>query len=284
VKVLRYSQRLVDQYDQDEDGRLSESEWSQMRGSPQTADANRDGQITVSELADQIARYGRRRKIRLMPALSAGAIRLPSLLSPAAESGQSDAAGRPEARAGVEGPQSEVGPISAPRSIGQRRDLKFTVSGDRLPRGLPVSFLSRDRDGDAQLTMMEFAPEASPSAVRDFAKYDSNNDGVITPEEYLRVSRRRPAARTAAAEAELEEAESEEASGQAGTEGPAELETENGAGETARPARTRLPKAKAGASPLTSAEQAKEAGNVPPVSSKSAIKAKKNKSKKSKRD
>ncbi|MFC1597623.1 hypothetical protein ACFL5Q_06780, partial [Planctomycetota bacterium] len=47
-------------------------------------------------------------------------------------------------------------------------------------------FLIRDADGDGQVTVAEYAPDASASSIREFARYDRNGDGVLTPQECLR--------------------------------------------------------------------------------------------------
>ena len=49
--------------------------------------------------------------------------------------------------------------------------------------GTPVWFLSRDRNGDGQLSLVEFAPNLSPAGIAQFGKMDANHDGLITAEE-----------------------------------------------------------------------------------------------------
>jgi hypothetical protein len=52
-----------------------------------------------------------------------------------------------------------------------------------LPRGLPSWFVLRNTDGDAQLTMAEYAPKPTQSQLDEFARYDRNGDGLLTAEE-----------------------------------------------------------------------------------------------------
>ena len=177
VKIFRYSQRLVEKYDSNGDGRLDESEWGRMQGNPRLVDLDRDQVITVTELAERVARYGRRRKIRLMPTLEGGRIVLPSLLNP------TTAPGSPAASDRLKPPP---GKGTSPADRGPRRQTKFFVPRSALPPGLPAWFVLRDADGDAQLTVAEFAPKATQSQLDDFAGYDWNGDGVITATECAR--------------------------------------------------------------------------------------------------
>ncbi|MCF0233351.1 MAG: hypothetical protein HUK22_00070, partial [Thermoguttaceae bacterium] len=50
-------------------------------------------------------------------------------------------------------------------------------------RGAPVWFLARDKNGDGQLTLLEFAPNLTPQATAMFGKLDKNADGFITVAE-----------------------------------------------------------------------------------------------------
>jgi hypothetical protein len=85
----------------------------------------------------------------------------------------------------------------------QARQRKYVVSPSRLPPGLPDWFRQRDRDGDGQLTLAEYAEVGSAAADREFARYDRNQDGLITPREVLgsaaepRRQKRLPAADSA---------------------------------------------------------------------------------------
>lgn len=202
IKILRYSQRLVEKYDGNGDGRLDESEWSHMQGNPRLADLNRDQAITVTELAERVARYGRRRKIRLMPTLEGGRIVLPSLLNPSTTSDTAAVADGTKPPPGDGNSPGAQGPAAGSASRrGGRRQTKFYVPRSALPPGLPAWFRLSDADGDAQLTVAEFAPKATQSQLDDFATYDRNGDGVITAAECARGPKR------AGAEAEQETAE-----------------------------------------------------------------------------
>jgi hypothetical protein len=202
LKIMRYAQRLLEKYDSNRDGQLQQSEWSRMSHDPRTADANRDGTIGEDELARYIADYGRHRQLRLMERPAPGDAVLPPLLHPVTESAadESIAAVQTAAATGAnraETPQSSDGGATdeaAPGSDGPqreraRRDTRFFVAPTQLPQGLPKWFGERDADGDGQLSIAEFAPKASNSDFKQFARYDLNGDGLLTADEYLRSTR-----------------------------------------------------------------------------------------------
>jgi hypothetical protein len=184
LKIQRYSQRLVEKYDSSGDGKLDQSEWSQMQGNPRLADRDRDGVVTPAELANHIARYARRRRIRLMPTLSGGRNAVPSLLNPTVSPNSFRAAQRPKPASDTEDPSEKAPtPPVSKAARGGRRSTKFAAPRSQLPRGLPPWFRLRDTDGDAQLTMAEFAPKPTQSQLDEFARYDRNGDGLVTAEE-----------------------------------------------------------------------------------------------------
>ncbi len=198
MKVLRYARYVISQYDSTGDGRLSPEEWSRLEGVPASADRSGDGYLTVDDLAAYLSQYGSRRRIRLMPALVEGAIRLPSLLRGGEFAADSELAPFEEEGA-WEGPSGESVMDDDEPGAGRR----FTVSGMRLPAGLPRWFIERDLDGDGQVTLAEYAPTGSPARIEEFRAWDRDGDGVITVREALlgpdtgerrRVPRSQPAA------------------------------------------------------------------------------------------
>jgi hypothetical protein len=190
AKVLRYAQHVLDEHDANGDGQLDEAELGGMEGNPRIADANRDGAVTASEFAKYVAMYGFRRRIRLMPAVPEERDRSLPLLSPTVTPSRRERAGL--TRNGIEAtePSGRTSTASdAPLVKKQRIPRKYTVSRDSLPQGLPSWFLVRDRDGDAQLTLAEYARDGSETSIREFSRYDANGDGVVTPDECLRAPR-----------------------------------------------------------------------------------------------
>jgi hypothetical protein len=251
VKIDRYSQRLVQKYDASGDGKLDPTEWGQMQGNPRLADLDRDGFLTAGELADRIARYGRRRKIRLMPSISGGKILLPSLLNPSIGP---QAAEPPEPGSGAESPSKKIPSVPDSKAgRGTRRDTKFFVPRTRLPRGLPPWFVLRDSDGDAQLTMAEFAPKATQSLLDEFARYDRNGDGLVTAQECAqgpkltreKIAGKEKSEETGAEDAfdetveETAEAALDEGAADTGTQAP-----QSGAAKAAAPKRSRKSRSK----------------------------------------
>ena len=168
LKVDRYAKRLVERYDRNGDGKLEQEEWHQMHGQPASADADRDGVITVEELAQWVAAFGAQRRLRLAYPASAGT----EGSAPPRESPPDNAAPAP------------VRPV--PKA--SPRQTKFYVTPKRLPAGLPDWFLQRDADGDGQLTFSEYAPKATAAERQEYARYDLNGDGVLTPQEYLKAT------------------------------------------------------------------------------------------------
>ncbi len=235
VKIRRYSQRLIEKYDADGSGQLEPDEWQKMDGNPRLADLDRDGKITVDEFVQRVVRYGRLRKIRLMPSLSVVQSMLPPLLNPAPDSeGPEPAeAGAPGAKARPTPPKSASAAAPSAKVAG-RRNLKFFVPGDRLPKGLSPAFLSRDADGDAQLTVAEFAVSGTRSEYDQFARYDANGDGVITPQEWMRGPARTGAEVEKQAGEETGDLAEEETGEQAG-EAAGDDSAEGGSGEAAEP-------------------------------------------------
>ena len=190
VKVLRYAQHVVGQHDQNGDGQLDEGEAQPLGALAQEADVNGDKVVTVDELTQHVARYGARRRIRLMPFSPAGEIRLPSLLHQG-----SDSAAKPDTppadeqvvRNAAGGQKPEKTSSTAAKGPAYR---KYFVRRSRLPEGLPNWFLERDADGDGQLTLAEYAPNASAASSREFSALDLNRDGLLTPAELMASQRR----------------------------------------------------------------------------------------------
>lgn len=167
VKVNRYAKRIIRQYDRDGNGTLDQSEWKAMHGRPQTADLNRDLLITVQEFAEHVGRYGRIRRIRL---ITSGI----------------EYEERDDQQTTPESIQTSADSPSDSDDGALRRNRKFFVPNSRLPKGLPRTFLSRDLNGDGQLTLSEFAPKAASAELKRFKQLDANLDGVVTAREYMR--------------------------------------------------------------------------------------------------
>lgn len=189
-KVLRYAAKLVAKHDADLDGRLQEPEWRRMSGTPRLADLDGNGILTVEELAQRVASYSRQRTLRLMPARrSSDQAPLASESEPNSGEENSPTDTPTVDQVAVE-PPSEVAPALGPPASGERnerrRDRKpkpFYVEPSRMPKGIASWFRERDANGDGQVSMVEFSSKWSQAEALEFARYDKNGDGIITPDE-----------------------------------------------------------------------------------------------------
>jgi hypothetical protein len=150
-KVVRYAERLIQQYDADGDGRLQADEWGRLRGEPARLDRNQDGAADVEEVAAYVTAYGRTRQL---------------------------APSRPATN-------SEPEPVAAPHGEAAAAPpaKRFHVPERFLPQGLPEWFAGRDANGDGQLSLAEFAPSAEAQQVAQFERLDVNQDGLLTARE-----------------------------------------------------------------------------------------------------
>jgi hypothetical protein len=194
AKAYRYAQTLLQRYDRNGDGKLQKDEWSQLPGASKGLDANADQEVTVEELVRWMMVYGAQR--RLQPGW------LPPTPEPEAvpagkDSGESakeqvETPPSPKERP-ADGPRTTV-PSPTPDTT-PRRPKRFHLSPSRIPPGLPEWFLSRDADGDGQLTLSEYASGGTAFAQQEFARLDLNGDGVVTPQEYLKINKPAKAAK-----------------------------------------------------------------------------------------
>ncbi len=67
----------------------------------------------------------------------------------------------------------------------------YLTATQRLPEGLPDWFLRLDADQDGQISMHEYATTWTDAKAAEFAKYDLNGDGIVTPDECLKVAGKR---------------------------------------------------------------------------------------------
>ena len=184
AKILRYANRLVSRYDTNRDSQLQQSEWQAMRGDPRLADLDSDGVITLDEMARRVADYSYRRKIRLIPKGLDVATPSPTLLQPMTSAATDEKAGG--SMPGQKAVAAEATPSAtdqAPVKHDFRPGQRFYVAPRHRVHGLPGWFVGRDANGDQQLSMAEFAPKATQSDMKEFARYDTNGDGIITAKE-----------------------------------------------------------------------------------------------------
>lgn len=173
--------RLMTQYDLDADGTLSKDEWQAMAGKPHAIDIDADGTIRLEELTRHVADYGLRRHYRAAAGqpeeaepVSAESFTVFQPISPAVEA---------EASADGDGAPMDIeGAVDELLSAKSPWPRKYYKSRAEL-QGLPPWFLVLDVDGDAQVTLNEFAPNLSAQRITLFNQLDRNQDFMIEPAE-----------------------------------------------------------------------------------------------------
>ena len=162
----REAERAFGYYDRNRDGKIDSGEMGRSRyGSDLPLfDRNRDGYITVTEME---FRYAQRR------ANNAG--------------GSSTASsGRDSGKSSDKDDDSESAGWRADRDT-DRKSYRRPAPVEGAPEGLPDWFPRDDADGDGQVAMAEFSVTWSDSVMNDFSQFDLNQDGIITPQECLKV-------------------------------------------------------------------------------------------------
>jgi len=171
AKLAAWAKGLLNQHDANQNGVLEKDEWKNLKTEHQSADTNKDNVITLEELTAKIASY-------------------------ASSSSTSSSASTGSAPASSGGPQQgrrtwgNNGPGGKPgdKEKGDtRKSYRVATATERLPKGLPDWFARNDTDADGQVMMSEYMTEFTETKAADFAKYDINSDGVITPSECLEI-------------------------------------------------------------------------------------------------
>jgi len=162
LKIRSYAKSLLYKYDADKSGVLEEKEWKQIRNPPKP-DRNGDGVVTVDELTAGLSEFSKRP--------SSSSISFSSRVS--SRRSRSTSSHRSKSS----------------RSDGQK-SYRFLTPTERLPKGLPDWFARKDANGDGQVSMAEFhTSDWDEAKAAEFAGYDLNNDGMITPAECLEAAK-----------------------------------------------------------------------------------------------
>lgn len=161
----KYAEGFLRQFDKDKNGKLERDEWKEMKLEHQGADSNGDGTITVDELVVRLAAY------------SSGGSSSSSFGSPGSSASSSYA--KKFSKFGSDKTASTA-----------KKSYRFLTPTERLPQGMPDWYLKSDADGDGQILMSEYSSNWTEAAAADFAKYDLNGDGIITPQECLAVEKK----------------------------------------------------------------------------------------------
>ena len=151
------------QYDANGNGVLDKDEVERLPSELRRADADGNGSITREELAARMNEVGQR-------------------------GGGGERRGGPggPGESGRGGPPSVVS--ATPASA--RKSYKFLSLQERTPGGLPSWIVDNDADRDGQVTMAEFRGfrEWSEELASSFARYDLNDDGIVTAAEYAKAA------------------------------------------------------------------------------------------------
>jgi len=216
-KVVRYASSIFEKYDLNGNGVLEREEWSKMPGSPQSMDTDGDFIITLDEMIRHITFYGNVRTIHRPnpPPILASSNWNPSEISPfrpfsaplrpkAAPSESQPGESPPELAEGIDENQivGENTPEAAEGAESEddaekldQLSYEAVFSSQFTPaqriyhvpleelRGVPVWFIQRDKNGDGQLSMLEYDPTLSPRGLAEFGRLDKNGDGFLTPDE-----------------------------------------------------------------------------------------------------
>ena len=164
-------QMLFGRYDRNGSGVLEKDEWGSFRSDPSAYDTNHDGKITREEFTAAMAsRFGGRG---------------------GAEGGreQSPWYSRREGEGGP--PKTDESPGEAPAAAANsKKSYRFRTAAERLAgyEGLPEWFARADANGDGQVKMAEYSTSWTDQVVADFAQFDLNQDGIVTPSECVKAT------------------------------------------------------------------------------------------------
>ncbi|MEC8557603.1 MAG: EF-hand domain-containing protein [Planctomycetota bacterium] len=176
---IKEGEERIRRYDRNKDGKLSAEELRAGRWSdnPMQYDRNKDGMLTATELASRyanrrVAEEERRQQYSGRGGSSWGR--------------GNSTSGSPWSRGGGNDGWSKSGDKDKKKKeerFGDAKSYRFTEDGGSSRAELP-SFLARmDKNGDNQVMMAEFSQKWNASTLKEFLKWDLNNDGVIIASE-----------------------------------------------------------------------------------------------------
>ena len=213
IAIRYYCRHLLDKYDTNGDDKLEQKEWEDKIAGAQAVDLDGDWILTDQEILFYLARYARNRTladprplqtqrlnilipVQEQPTLIRTASAAPKLLSKEeADKERAEAPTNLDDLSDEEFVQMLTEDNPALESVDDEEilDVLLTDMDESNIReyapaskdlvGVPVWFLSRDLNGDGQLSLREFAPNLTPAAVAQFGKLDTNADGIVTAEE-----------------------------------------------------------------------------------------------------
>ena len=199
AKVLRYVAVIIQRYDQNGDEIMQREEWEKMPGTPQAIDLDGDGQITKDELVWYLTYYGKTRTIHrtMMVDLSEpykfdpANLRLlhpvvPRASAPLVTDSETPQESVAEGVEAVMKANEQLIDDDLYQKMLEERQVPsvrpYYVLPDRL-HGVPKWFILLDKNGDGQISLMEFAPTHAPKDMVHFKQLDKNDNGFIEPDE-----------------------------------------------------------------------------------------------------
>jgi hypothetical protein len=190
---------MFNRYDENKSGRLEKDEWSKMRSSYANADANKDGVITRQELTQHLGNRDGGSSSSGGGSGGGGSGRGFSNGGSSPDSSRTASSGergRGEDRSGERsssGRDNRGGSGRGGRSDSTARSTtkasyRFKSADERIAAVLSGSsrewFLKTDADNDGQVSMAEYASSWDDEKVSEFQGIDTNQDGLLTPDEY----------------------------------------------------------------------------------------------------
>jgi Ca2+-binding EF-hand superfamily protein len=189
AQYLDFAGKMIKQYDANNSGALERDEWGGLKSDRQKADYDNNGVITKEELARNLSDYGKSRSGSSgssSSGYSSSGSSSSGSRSYGASSGSSGSyASRSSASGSGSGSTRLYGNSGGSSSGGPRKTSRFLSPVERLPKGLPDWFSRSDADGDGQVAMAEFSSSWNDAKAAEFAGWDRNGDGIITPKEAL---------------------------------------------------------------------------------------------------
>jgi hypothetical protein len=184
MNMSDYAKSLVKQYDKNGDNMLQPEEQKELRGRAAESDLDHDGVITIDELVTHLS-------TKTPATAAANSTSTSSSSSASAGSGShhhhdhdGDDKGKGDADLAKRVLMGNAGGLAAGTKEGDKRhSYRFTPAKERLPSGLPSWFEEKDKNGDGQVEMSEYARRWTNGTAADFQRYDLNGDGVITVTE-----------------------------------------------------------------------------------------------------
>ena len=189
AKIRSYAASILKQYDSNGDGSLDKDELAKLTNGD-SYDLNHDSKVTLEEIIEK---------------MKPGASSSPTAVTDRSDSTPASSATSPSGNASSDNGggfrnRRNGGPGGGPGGFGgggrdafgggngnstyaSNAPRRAVGRADRL-QGLSNRFFELDGDGDGQISMGEYATNWTGEKAAEFARYDKNGDGVISPEEW----------------------------------------------------------------------------------------------------